>query len=268
MKEIRRIAAALFIMLIAVQNCISATLQHDFTKVEGADGSGAVDSLDPCDPSIRYALTPDGSGGIQLVMPLPEYFGAYAQVFGRTNLLAGQWNILDGWIPTYGSSELIWDDVLRTNANTFFYMIFDATMDYDGDGYSDWREHYISLTDPQSFDYADVDGDGLHDYWEIKLFGDVWTQDGYDDSDGDGLPNNQELVWLAGNIIQMVSDPTLYDTDGEGLDDFTERQKQTNSLSVDTDSDGRDDAFEVLGSPPTDPNNPDIVAPVLVLAGG
>lgn len=259
MKEIRWIAATLLIMLIAVHNCISATLQHDFTKMEGAEGS---------DTSIRYSLSPDGICGIQLVMQLPEYFGTCAEVFGRTNLLVGQWNILDGWIPTYGSSELIWDDILRTNANTFFYMIFDATIDYDGDGYSDWREHYISRTDPESFDYADVDGDGMHDYWEIKLFRDVWTQDGYDDSDGDGLPNNQELVWLEASTIRMYSDPSRSDTDGDGLNDGREQEKQTDPLSPDTDADGRDDASEVLGSPPTDPNNPDIVAPVLVLAGG
>ena len=249
MKGIRSIVFDLFITLLTINNCIAASQNQP-------------------NSSSRYTITADGDESIQVTLIFPEYFGTYAEVFGRTNLLEGQWQVIDSWLPTYGNSALIWDDILRTNANAFFYMIHDATLDVDGDGYSDWREHYISETDPESFDYADVDGDGLHDYWEIKLFGDVWTQDGYDDSDGDGLPNNQELVWRADNIIQMVSDPTLYDTDGEGLDDFTERQKKTDPLSVDTDSDGRDDASEVLGSPPTDPNNSDIVAPVLVLAGG
>lgn len=267
MKEIKWIAAALFVPLLAVQSYIPATLHHDLTDMANADGNGTADSLEQQNTPSGYTLTPDGAG-MQIVMQLPDYFGDYAEVFGRTNLLAGQWNVVDSWIPTYGTPVLTWDDVVRTNVNTFFYMIYDATIDCDGDGYSDWREHYISLTDPETFDYADEDGDGMHDYWEIKLFGNIWTQDGDDDSDGDGLPNNQELVWLAANTIQMVSDPSLYDTDGEGLDDFTELQKQTNPLSVDTDSDGRDDAFEVLGSPPTDPNNPDIIAPVLVLAGG
>lgn len=267
MKKDIWIIAALFIPLLAVQSYISPTLHHDLTDMGGAEDNGATGSLEQYNTPSGYALTPDGGGGMQIVMQWPDYFGAYAEVFGRTNLLAGQWNVVDSWIPTYGSSELIWDDVIRTNVNAFFYIICDATMDCDGDGYSDGREHYITQTDPESFDYADEDGDGMHDHWEIKLFGDIWTQDGYNDSDGDGLPNNQELVWLEANTIRMVSDPSLYDTDGEGLDDFTELLKQTDPLSADTDVDGRDDASEVLGSPPTDPNNPDIVAPVLVLAG-
>lgn len=267
MKKIRWILAALFIPLLAVQSYIPATLGHDLTDMADVDGNGAVNSLEQRNTSSGYTLTLD-NGRMQIAMPWPDYFGAYAEVFGRTNLLAGQWSVVDSWIPTHGTSVLTLDYAVLTNVNTFFYMIYDATMDGDGDGYSDWREHYISLTDPESFDYADEDGDGMHDYWEIKLFGNIWTQDGDDDSDGDQLPNNQELVWLAANTIQMYSDPSLYDTDGEGLDDFTELHKQTNPLSVDTDSDGRDDAFEVLGSPPSDPNNPDIVSPVLVLAGG
>jgi hypothetical protein len=267
MKEISWIVAALFVPLLTVQSYIPARLSHDLTDKAIADDKGAVASLEQDNTPSGYTLTL-ADCRMQITMQLPDYFGAYAEVFGRTNLLAGQWSVMDSWIPTYGTSELTWDDAVRTNVNTFFYRIFDATLDCDGDGYSDWREHYISLTDPESFDYADEDGDGMHDYWETKLFGNIWTQDGDDDSDGDGLPNNQELVWLAANTIQMVSDPSLYDTDGEGLDDFTELQKETNPLSADTDSDGRDDAFEVLGSPPTDPNNPDIIAPVLVLAGG
>ena len=268
MKEIRWIAAALSIAFIAVQDCISVTVDHDYAVMADAGVNGTADSPGQYNVSSLHALTAYSDGSIQVTMLLPEYFGTYAEVFGRTNLLEGQWQVLDGWVPTYGNSTLIWDDAVRTNANAFFYMFHDATLDIDGDGYSDSRELYISQTDPESFNYADADGDGMHDYWEIKLFGDVWTQDGFDDSDGDGLPNHQELVWLAANTIRMVSDPSLCDTDGEGLDDGAEQQKQTDPLSPDTDADGRNDASEVLGFPPTDPNNSDIVAPVLVLAGG
>lgn len=250
MKGIKSITAVLFIPLLAANPCISAGAEDQHRS------------------SGRTTITADADGNIQVSIRLPEYAGAYMEVFGCTNLLAGQWKVLDSWAPTYGSPELIWDDPLRTNVHAFFYMIHDATLDADGDGYSDRRELYISQTDPASFNFADDDGDGMHDFWEIKLFGNVWTQNGYDDSDGDGLLNNQELFWLAGNTIQMVSDPSLYDTDGEGLDDFTELQLRTEPLSVDTDSDGLTDAFEVLGSPPTDPNNPDTLAPIVALAGG
>jgi hypothetical protein len=268
MKKIRWIVAAMLMPLLAVQSYVSAKQYNHFTHLTAAEENGFVESLEQYNSTSGYRLSPDGHGGMQIFMQLPDDFGAYAEVFGRTNLLEGQWKVLDGWIPTYGSSELTWDDAVRTNVHTFFYMIYDATIDYDGDGYSDWREHYISLTDPESFDSADYDGDGLHDYWEIKLFGDIWTQDGDDDSDGDGLPNKKELVWLEANTIRMYSDPSICDTDGDGLDDGVEQQIQIDPLSVDTDADGRNDAFEVLGSPPTDPNNPDVIAPVLVLAGG
>lgn len=201
---------------------------------------------------------------MQIAMQLPDYFGAYAEVYGRENLVSGQWEVLEGWLPTYGSSNLTWDDVVRTNANEYFYMIFDATMDYDGDGFSDWREHYISQTDDEVFDSPNVDGDDLPDFWEIKLFGDIWTQDGYDDSDSDGLLNNQELVWYVDNIVVMYSDPSLYDTDGDGLSDKEERAAGTNPLNPDTDGDGRSDYLELLILR-TDPNNPDIVPPFATL---
>ena len=269
MKNIRWIDAVLFIALFALTGYMPAALQQDYSVSENAGGSMESELVEETiSSSNQSTLTQNGGGSMQIIMQMPDDFGAYAEVFGCSNLLSGEWNVLDSWIPTYGSSELTWDDAVRTNVNTFFYMICDATMDCDGDGYSDGREHYISLTDPESFDYADEDGDGMHDYWEIKLFGDIWTQDGYTDSDGDGLPNNQELVWLAANTIRMVSDPSLCDTDGDGLNDGAEQQHHTDPLSTDTDADGYGDASEVLGSPPTDPNNPDIVAPALILAGG
>jgi hypothetical protein len=249
MKDIREIVTALLILLFASTGYIPAAPEH-------------------CQPPNGYTLTQYGRAGMQFTMQLPDCFGAYAEVFGCPNLLSGEWSMLNSWIPTYGSAELTWNDDVSTNMSSYFYMISDATMDLDGDGYSDLREHYVSRTDPAVFDDADDDGDGIHDFWEIKLFGNIWMQDGNDDSDGDGLRNNQELAWLSDNTIRMYSDPSLYDTDGEGLDDFTELQMQTDPTSADSDSDGYDDAFEVLGAPPTDPNNPDIIPPVFVLAGG
>ena len=246
MNELRWIAITSITTLLFAQNTF-AGLQRDYDAVEIKIGD---------------------LGSARITMTLPDSFGAYAEIYGCTNLLTRQWSILDGWIPNYGSTPLTWNDAARTNVHTFFYMIHDATLDADGDGYSNRRELYISQTDPESFNYADEEGDGMHDFWEIKLFGNIWTQDGYDDSDGDGLLNHQELIWSDANIIKMVSDPSLYDTDGEGLNDFTEIQKQTDPLSPDSDADGLNDAFEVLGSPPTDPNNPDILAPIVVLAGG
>ena len=267
MKDIRWIDAVLFISLFTITGYMSASLQQDYSASENTDGSMETEFAAETGSSIEYTIIQNNNGSMQITMQLPDDFGAYTEVFGCSNLLSGEWNVVDSWIPTYRSSELTWNDAVRTNVSAFFYIIHDATMDYDGDGYSDGREHYITRTNPQSFDHADEDGDGMHDFWETKLFGNIWTQDGNDDSDGDGLPNNAELVWLAGNTIRMYSDPSLYDTDGEGLDDFIELQMRTDPLSMDSDSDGYDDAFEVLGSPPTDPNNPDILAPVFAWTG-
>jgi hypothetical protein len=247
MTDIRRITAALLIILFAGTGYVQGALQH-------------------CHPHSGYTLTQNAEDGMQITMQLPGCFGAYAEVFGCSNLLSGEWSVMNSWIPTYGSAELTWNTDISTNKSSFFYMISDATMDLDGDGFSDAWEHYISQTNPETFDDTDEDRDGLHDFWETKLFGDIRAQNGYDDFDGDGLPNNRELVWLEANRILMQSDPTLFDTDGEGLDDHTEMLMQTDPLSSDSDFDGYDDAFEVLGSPPTDPNNPDITAPILALA--
>ena len=240
----------------------------DFDEDGSTDYAEWVLGTDPLEADEQFFAVPmtstNSNGGMQVTMQLPDYFGAYAEVYGRTNLVSGGWGVLDGWLPTYGSADLTWDDVVRTNVNEFFYMIFDATMDYDGDGFSDWREHYITGTDDETFNDVDEDGDGLHDFWEIKLFGDISTQDGNDDSDGDGLANNYELVWYSDNTIVMYSDPSLYDTDGEGLSDGIEDLAQTNPRSPDTDGDSRDDALELL-TLHTDPNNPDIVSPVAIL---
>jgi hypothetical protein len=268
MTDIRCIAAVLFISLFALSVYTSPASEQEYTSPQIKDVSKETGWMEDTGSCSKFTLTRNGSGSMQMILQLPEDFGTYAEVFGCSSLSSGEWNVVDSWIPTYGSAELTWNDAVSTNMNSFFYIISDAMLDFDGDGYSDSREHYVSRTDPAVFDDADADGDGIHDFWEIKLFGNIWMQDGNDDSDGDGLLNNQELARLGDNTIRMYSDPSLYDTDGEGLDDFTELRMQTDPLSVDTDSDGYDDAFEVLGSPPTDPNNPDIVTPVLMLAGG
>jgi len=208
------------------------------------------------------------NGSVALHMRLPACFGDYAEIFGRSNLLTGNWEVVDGWIPTYGLEELLWLDVVRSNTLSYFFMVCDATLDLDGDGFSDHREHFISQTDPCLFNNVDSDSDGMHDWWEIKLFGNL-SEDRFSDYDGDLLLNGEELTWLPGNLIVMHSDPSLFDTDGEGLDDYQERQVwNTEPMHPDTDSDGKNDAFEVLGSLRTDPHNPDIISPVLTLTVG
>jgi len=62
-------------------------------------------------------------------------------------------------------------------------------------------------------DSTDSDGDSFDDVDELFYFGDL-DEDLADDSDGDGLVNSNELA--------MAGDPSMTDTDSDGLDDGDE----------------------------------------------
>ncbi|MDB4785059.1 hypothetical protein OAG31_00470 [Akkermansiaceae bacterium] len=103
----------------------------------------------------------------------------------------------------------------------------------------------------------DLDRDGLPDAWERKFGLDPSNAgDAALDDDNDDLSNLQEFV--AG------TNPTLQDTDGDGLNDGVETDDGvwvsaaatgTSPRSVDTDRDGLDDAVEVPNLA-FDPDNP------------
>ena len=89
---------------------------------------------------------------------------------------------------------------------------------------------------------ADSDGDGLDDAWEGAYFGNL-SQGANGDPDSDGLSNANEQA--AG------TDPTLKDTDGDGLSDFAELfpqpgKSKTQPTLADTDGDFLSDGDEVL----------------------
>ncbi len=183
----------------------------------------------------------DTNGLVEISLSLPESFGKHVEIFSKDNLVySPAWEVAAGWIPTYGYSMVSWSDPSSGNLDYRYYIVSDADMDSDGDGYSDLREHYITGTDPDVFNFCDVDNDGLHDWWETKLFGNLdWN--GTDDFDHDGLQNNEELFWVVGEAPRMYTDPSLFDTDGDGLGD----------------------GAELHGSPPTDPLNGDATPPVV-----
>ena len=85
--------------------------------------------------------------------------------------------------------------------------------------------------------FVDTDGDGLPDSWEMTYFHNL-SQGASDDSDGDGLDNSLEY--------QYGTDPTIADTDGDGVLDGAEVfDFGTNPLSVDSDGDGLTDWDEL-----------------------
>ena len=98
----------------------------------------------------------------------------------------------------------------------------------------------------------DTDYDGLRDLWEEQYFGtspygvdnimaEELLQTGTDDPDNDGCNNGCEQT--------RGSNPTVWDTDGDGLNDGQEAYTyNTDPTKADTDSDGLSDYDEVMGT--------------------
>jgi len=102
----------------------------------------------------------------------------------------------------------------------------------------------------------DTDGDGIPDVWEELFFpGDLTALDEGQDNDGDDLDDDQEF--------ENNTDPTVADTDMDGLDDGREANSAnpdftaTDPTDADSDDDGREDGEEVTGAPTSDPNDRD-----------
>ncbi|MFC7141106.1 hypothetical protein ACFQMA_14880 [Halosimplex aquaticum] len=90
----------------------------------------------------------------------------------------------------------------------------------------------------------DSDGDGLDDAAERDEYG---TDPTVADTDEDGLSDGREL--------ELGTDPAAADTDGDGLPDGRERELGTDPAATDTDGDGLSDGREAEGG--TDPTTAD-----------
>ena len=111
--------------------------------------------------------------------------------------------------------------------------------DFDGEARFDHpgMTNAISIWDIGRDEFVDADGDGMADVWEIQYFGSL-ARNGTGYFDSDGLSDLAEY--------EAGTDPTVADSDGDGLSDYAEVVTyETSPLLADTDGDGMPDAWEV-----------------------
>jgi len=202
----------------------------------------APDGFSSEGPTTDGRDKPDMSGPDRVATSMSSSFAgtsaASPHVAGAAGLLAA---VNPGWTPAQLQAELV---------NTSFD-VHTAGFDYrTGAG-------RLSL---------DADGDGLnHDTDNCPLDANPAQTDTDDDGAGDACDTDDDNDGLSDALeISIGTDPLLWDSDGDGLDDYFEVGYDGDAgayipgldldpLSVDTDGDGFDDDVEVgAGSDPLD----------------
>lgn len=149
-------------------------------------------------PVLEFAPTPFGNRGTyeQIVDVGPTVNGEFIFPLGQSGLITGSLTGVTSIDPNATTLHPIWRDWR-------FVPMLHVAQDLAGGG------------------SADADGDGALDGFERWYYGDT-TQAGNSDSDGDGLDLAAESV--AG------TDPTVSDTDGDGIPDGTDTTPQDRLL--------------------------------------
>ena len=164
---------------------------------------------------------------------------------------AGEWIPYDEW-DNYPDTD---GDGLPDKVE--LYIGTDPTKkDTDGDGLTDYDELFETFTDPTLYDtdsngindgQEDFDNDNLNNIEEIENGTDCYEED----TDVDGLTDGDEVkiyhsdplkadtdgdTLIDGDDVALGFDPTLPDTDFNGILDCDEKTKQTLTLYVDDDT--------------------------------
>ncbi|MGJ8697459.1 MAG: LamG-like jellyroll fold domain-containing protein [Verrucomicrobiaceae bacterium] len=142
---------------------------------------------------------------------------------------------------------IVFDDDVDHGVAEFPYVTFqvvvadgqlDITFSDNGGSDPNWTVTRMTLTKASNETNVDTDSDGIDDGWEHRFFSNLTSASATSNSDGDDLTDLQE--YTAG------TDPTLADTDGEGLSDSDEVNVYASDPNDrDSDGDGFQDDVEV-----------------------
>lgn len=157
----------------------------------------------------------------------------------------------DGWTVTYYPVSTT--PYVQPTAVVLHVTSARDLADTDGDGLRDDVEFQLG-TNPR---LADTDGDGLTDLQEVQLGTDPLDADTDDDLLSDGVEvNTPRRIQVTGAAPYTVhSDPLVADVDLDNLVDGQEVTLGTDPTKYDTDGDGASDTVEAARMADADPNN-------------
>ncbi|MGI9241319.1 MAG: hypothetical protein ACR2RV_10990, partial [Verrucomicrobiales bacterium] len=207
-----------------------AAVHEQLIAINGFELTSTTPSAAPTDLSLSNqtlaAIAPIGTtvGTLTTSDPTPGDTFTYSLVGGSGSDDNGDFAIVGDQLET--------DRDLSGNAGGAVLSVRIRTTDAD----SDWFEK-IFLIEMVN----DADEDGLDDAWELSYFPTILSATGAGNNDADGLTNLEEQA--AG------TDPTLADTDGDGLDDDDEILTHGSDPTLaDSDGDSLSDGDEVSGA--------------------
>lgn len=225
---------------------------EDDTDSDGMLDGYEYDYLTCLDPTSDDASSDADSDGLT---NLEEHDGTYGSItFSQTNPCSDDTDsdsLPDEFeVTAYGATYSYCLDPVTSDSST----------DDDGDGLNALTE-YTYLMNPCD---DDSDSDGMDDAWEFAYY----YTDGYSsscvnpihaddsvDDDSDGFTNLEEYNGTYSTYTFSQTNPCERDTDGGGVDDFTEvtvdgtdPTDSADDVPTDTDGDGLNDADETSGT--------------------
>lgn len=190
-----------------------------------------------------YVVTFDSNGGSAVASQTIEKNGFAKQPADPTR----NGYTFDGWFTaTSGGQKFHFNTAIITDITLYAKWVAfgeEDNVDDNHNGIPNWVESYYNLSDKTD----DTDGDGLSDYVEIYESGTDPTMkdtngDGISDADEDSDHDNLSNI----QEVKLGTDLKCSDSDSDGLTDGAEVGiYHTNPLSSDTDGDGVSDGKEV-----------------------